>query len=70
MYRIVLAVIVAIPCVTVLIMLSMVLGFAKALVEMNKGDTRCLRDVAILLRAFRAGPNGLLTTLIKTLKRS
>jgi hypothetical protein len=64
-----LAAIVAIPCVTALIMLGMVLHFSKVMVE-KSGDTKCLRDVAVLLRAFGAGPGGLLSTVAKIWKRS
>jgi hypothetical protein len=64
-----LAAVVAIPCFTVLIMLGMVLRFARTMVE-KSGDTKCLRDVAVLLRAFRAGSGGLLSTLAKIFKRN
>jgi hypothetical protein len=65
---IVLAALVTIPCVTMLVMLGMVLLFSKAMVE-KSGDTKCLRDVAVLLRAFRAGSGGLLSTLGKAIGR-
>jgi hypothetical protein len=69
MKAVALAAIVAIPCVTLLMMLWMVLRFAGALIERNNGDTKCLRDVAVLLRAFRSGPGGMLSTLTKIFKR-
>jgi hypothetical protein len=67
-----LAAIVAVPCfcVTVLIMLGMVLRFCRELVEKKDADTKVLRDVAVLLRAFRAGPGSLLSTIAKILKRT
>lgn len=45
---------VVVPYSTFLLALGMMLRFAKIMVEMS-GDTKCLRDVAVLLRAFRAG---------------
>jgi hypothetical protein len=66
---ILLVVSVGILCITLLTMLGMVLHFSMALVKRNGGDTKCLRDVAVLLRAFRAGPGGLLSTMTKILKR-
>jgi len=66
---IVLAAVAAIPCITVVIVLHMVLNFSKAMVDMNNGDTKCLHDVAVLLRAFRAGSAGLLGVLAKAFKR-
>jgi hypothetical protein len=62
---IVLAAIVAIPCLTAITMLGMVLRFSRTLVAKNNGDTKCLRDVAVLLRAFRAGPGDLMSILPK-----
>jgi hypothetical protein len=47
----------------------MVLRFSKTMVDMNHGDTKCLRDVAIMLRAFRAGSGGILSTLAKLVAR-
>jgi hypothetical protein len=64
-----LAAVVAIPCATALIMLGMVLHFSRKMVE-KSGDTKCLRDVAVLLRAFRAGSGGLLSTIAKIFKRN
>lgn len=69
MTSIALLALVTIPCVTMLLMLGMVLLFSKVMVD-KSGDTKCLRDVAVLLRAFRAGPGGLLSILPKILKRS
>jgi hypothetical protein len=67
---IVLAVIVAIPCATILIMLRMILRFCMALVEKNNGDTKCLRDAAIVLRAFQARSGSILSTMAKIVRRS
>jgi hypothetical protein len=63
-----LAAILAIPSVTVLIRLAMVLRFSRTMVE-KSGDTKSLQDVAVLLRAFRAGSGGLLPTMARVLKR-
>jgi hypothetical protein len=61
--------IVAIPCITFIIVLRMVLRFSKTMVDINHGDTKCLRDVAILLRAFRGGAGSLLGALARVIGR-
>lgn len=60
--------IMAIPCLTLIVILGMVLHFAKNMVE-KTGGTACLRDVATLLRAFRAGPGGLISALSRLVRR-
>jgi hypothetical protein len=62
------AAIVAIPCATLVITLAMVLRFSKAMVD-KTNDTACLRDVATLLRALRAGPGGLISALARLVRR-
>lgn len=66
---------IAIPCVTFLVCITflvalfMVLRFAKAMVDLNHGDTKCLRDVAVLLRALRGAPGGLFAALARVISR-
>lgn len=60
---------IAILCVTSLVALFMVLRFAKTMVDLNHGDTKCLRDVAVLFRALRGAPGGLLTMLDRVISR-
>lgn len=59
---------IAIPCLTLIIILAMVLRFSRAMVE-KTGGTACLRDVATLLRAFRAGPGGVISALSRLVRR-
>lgn len=61
--------VIATPCITTVVLLAMVLRFAKTMVDQNHGDTKCLRDIAVLLRAFRSAPGGLLATLAKIISR-
>jgi hypothetical protein len=65
---VVLTAIVAIPCITLILILAMVLHFSRAMVE-KTGGTACLRDVATLLRAFRAGPGGVISALSRIFRR-
>jgi hypothetical protein len=68
MNGIVLTAILAIPCLTIIVLLCMVLRFSNTMVD-KSGDTKCLRDVAVLLRAFQTGPGGLFSTLAKEIGR-
>jgi hypothetical protein len=56
-------------CVTAVVLLAMVLRFARTMVDMNHGDTKCLRDVAVLLRAMWGAPRGLLAALARMISR-
>lgn len=53
---VVVAIALAIPCATIIILLDMVFRFSRMMVGKTNGDTKSLRDVAVLLRAFRDGP--------------
>jgi hypothetical protein len=63
-----LVVIVVSVCVTPIVMLRMILRFASRVVE-TTGDTKGLRDVAVLLRAFLAGSGAPVAAVLSKLLR-